>query len=88
MYMVNLVLASRHGYLDVVEYLLSVGVDRECRSNSGRNAYDMAKTDEMEQVLLNYEKRLCVIVCDELGKRYNTNVFITLTEKDFGMEID
>ena len=66
------------GYLDVLEYLLSVGVDRECRS-----AYDMAKTDEMEQVLLNYEKRLCVIVCDELGKRYNTNVFIALKIEEY-----
>ena len=66
------------GYLDVVEYLLSVGVDRECRSISGRSAYDWAKTDEIKQVLLNYEKRLCVIVCDELGKKYNTNVFSTL----------
>ena len=70
-------------YLDVVDYLLSVGVDRECRSISGRSAYDMASTDEMEQVLLNYEKRLCVIVCDELGKKYNTNVFIALKIEEY-----
>ena len=61
-----------------MEYLLSVGVDRECRRNDGRSAYDMARSNEIKQVLMNYEKRLCVIVCDELGKRYNTNVFSTL----------
>ena len=66
------------GYLDVVEYLLSVDVDRECRSISGMSAYDWADTYEIKQVLMNYEKRLCVIVCDELGKKYNTNVFSTL----------
>ena len=71
------------GYLDVVDYLLSVGVDRECRSISGRSAYDMASTDEIKQVLMNYEKRLCVIVCDELGKRYNTNVFIALKIEEY-----
>ena len=67
----------------MVEYLLSVGVDMECRNNGGRSAYDMAKTDEIKQVLLNYEKRLCVIVCDELGKRYNTNVFSTLKIEEY-----
>ena len=82
MNMVNLVQASWYGYLDVLEYLLSVGVDRECRNCDG-SAYDMAKTDEIKQVLLNYEKRLCVIVCDELGKRYNTNVFIALKIEEY-----
>ena len=42
------------------------------------SAYDVARSKEIKQVLMNYEKRLCVIVCDELGKRYNTNVFSTL----------
>ena len=55
-----------------------MGVDRECRDRYDRSAYDMARSNEIKQVLMNYEKRLCVIVCDELGKRYNTNVFSTL----------
>ena len=61
-----------------MEYLLSQGVDRECRDGVGLSAYDLARTDEIKQVLMNYEKRLCVIVCDELGKKYYTNVFIAL----------
>ena len=83
MYMVNLVQASMCDYLDVVDYLLSVGVDRECRNSDGMSAYDVAVTDEIKQVLMNYEKRLCVIVCDELGKRYNTNVFIALKIEEY-----
>ena len=67
----------------MVEYLLSVGVDREYRNIFDNNAYDEASTDEMEQVLKNYEKRLCVIVCDELGKKYNTNVFSVLKIEDY-----
>ena len=83
MYLVNLVQASMCDYLDVVDYLLSVGVDRECRNSDGMSAYDVAATDEIKQVLMNYEKRLCVIVCDELGKRYNTNVFIALKIEEY-----
>ena len=60
-----------------------MGVDKECRNNGGRSAYDISSTDEIKQVLLNYEKRLCVIVCDELGKRYNTNVFIALKIEEY-----
>ena len=56
---------------------------RECRNNNGRNAYGVTSTDEMEQVLLNYEKRIYVIVCDELGKKYNTNVFSTLKIEEY-----
>ena len=67
----------------MVEYLLSVGVDRECRNNNGRSAYELSRTKKIKQVLLNYEKRLCVIVCDELGKRYNTNVFSTLKMEEY-----
>ena len=32
----------------------------------------------MKQLLGNYEKRLCVVVCDEVGRRYNTNVLTEL----------
>ena len=67
----------------MVEYLLSVGVDRECRNRYGRSAYELSRTKEIKQVLLNYEKRLCVIVCDELGKRCNTNVFIALKIQEY-----
>ena len=58
-------------------------MNRECRNISGMSAHDMADTDEIKQVLMNYEKRLCVIVCDELGKRYNTNVFSTLKIEEY-----
>ena len=34
-------------------------------------------------MLMNYEKRLCVIVCDELGKKYDTNVFSALNIEDY-----
>ena len=71
------------GRIGIVEYLLSVGVDRECRDKYGRSAYEFSRTKEIKQVLMNYEKRLCVIVCDELGKRYNTNVFIALKIEEY-----
>ena len=58
-------------------------MDRECRNSDGMSAYDVTATDEIKQVLLNYEKRLCVIVCDELGKKYNTNVFSALNIEDY-----
>ena len=47
------------------------------------SAYELSRTKEIKQVLLNYEKRLCVIVCDELGKKYNTNVFSTLKIEEY-----
>ena len=47
---------SYHGHLDVDEYLLSVGVDRECRHNGGLSAYDVARSNEIKQVLMNYAR--------------------------------
>ena len=35
----------------------------------------MAGSPEVKHLLENYEKRLCMMVCDEVGKKYNTNVF-------------
>ena len=58
-------------------------MDRECRNSDGKNAYDLSKKDEIKQVLINFEKRLCLITCDELGKKYNTNVFSELKIEDY-----
>ena len=68
-----------NGKLSVVEYLLSLGVDRSWKitegENEGKIALEMAGTDAVRILLKNYEKRLCLITCDELGKKYITNVF-------------
>ena len=58
-------------------------MDRECRNYDGMSAYELSRTKEIKQVLMNYEKRLCVIVCDELGKKYDTNVFSALNIEDY-----
>ena len=68
--------ATLHGHLDVVEYLLSVGVERQCRRKDGDNVIDLATSLELQKLLKNYEKRLCVIVCEELSKKENTLVFL------------
>ena len=67
----------------VLESLLSQGVDRKCKTTHGNRAVDMAMSDEIKQVLMNYEKRVCMIVCDEIGKRNNTNVFGVLKIWDY-----
>ena len=83
MYMVNLVQASEEGHLNIVEYLLSKGTNRELKNNDDKNAYDVAATEEIKQLLKKYEKRLCIIVSDELGKRYRKNVFNDLRINDY-----
>ena len=45
----------------------------------GQDAVDLATTPEMKQLLMNYDRRLCVIVCDELSRQL---VFIHLCPPD------
>ena len=63
-----------------MEYLLSQGADRRItRGNrEGQDAIDVAGLPEMKKLLMNYEKRLCVIVCDDLSRQQNTNVYLDL----------
>ena len=62
-----------------MESLLRKGARREYRcvegDHEGQGAADVAGSPEVKLLLENYEKRLCMIVCDEVGKKYNTNVF-------------
>ena len=64
--------ASKYGCLSVVEYLLYVGADRLLRVTSGqcvgKNAMDLA-TKEAKLLLVKYEWRLCMVVCDELCEK-------------------
>ena len=57
---------------------MSQGANRECVNMHGQSAFDVAGDYEVKRVLLGFEKRLCVIVCDEVGRRFSTNVFSEL----------
>ena len=66
------------GKAPVVDYLLQMGAERACRDDAGWSAMELTDKYEVKQVLHNFDKRVCRIVCDELGKKYYSNVFNVL----------
>ena len=63
------------GSLDTVDYLLQAGARRERVCIEGIDVMDVAVSQEVRYLLRGFERRLCVIMCDEIGKKANTQVF-------------
>jgi ankyrin repeat protein len=46
-----LILASKHGHIDVVKYLVEKGADLTAKDKTGKTAIDIAKTEKIKEIL-------------------------------------